>query len=59
VEAVHIQLADKGSIVVVFEQFGDEGSGKFVFIKDNEGVAVVGPSDEIRGFAAFQEAIKC
>ena len=40
-ESIHVELANKRGVVVVLEQFGDEGFGKLVFVKHNEGVAIV------------------
>ena len=45
-EAIHIQLSDKRSIVVMFEELWNQGFRKLVLVKDDEGVAVVGPANE-------------
>ena len=56
VEAIHVQLADERGIVIVLEQLGDQGPGKLVFIQDDEGIAFVGPANEIDVFVLVQEA---
>lgn len=40
----------------MFEQFRYQGFGKFIFIQDNEGIAVVGPSNEFGIPAIFEKA---
>lgn len=46
-EAVHIELPYEGGIIVVLEQLWDELVRKLVFIEYDEGLAVVGPSNQI------------
>lgn len=57
-ETIHVQLADEGRIVVVLEEFRDESLRKFVFVQNNEGVAVCGPTNEFCILAIFEEATK-
>jgi hypothetical protein len=56
-EAVHVQLPDKGCVVVMLEEFWDQTSGKLVFIQDNEGIAIVGPSDQLCVFRFIKETV--
>ena len=55
-ETVHVELPDKGRIVVVLEQLRNQGLCKFVLIKDYERVAIVTPANEISVLAIFKEA---
>ena len=52
-EPIHVQLANKGGVIVVLEQFRDEGFGKLVLVKDNERVAIVRPSYQICVFTVL------
>ena len=46
-EAVHVELSNEGGVIVVFEQLGNQCSGEFVLVEDDERVSFVGPSDKI------------
>jgi hypothetical protein len=55
VEAVHVELAHEGGVVVVFEEFGDQGLRELVLVEDDEGVASVGPADQVGVFAVVEK----
>lgn len=56
VEAVHVELADKGRVVVVFEEMGDEVFGKLFFVRNDEGISIVGPPDKLFVWRVVDEA---
>ena len=56
VEPVHIELSDKGSIVVVFEQLRNQCLCELILIEDDERVAVVSPANEVSVFAVVEKA---
>jgi hypothetical protein len=47
VEAVHVELADEGEEVVVFEVLGEDFGGQASDASDYEGVALGGPADYV------------
>ncbi len=55
-KAVHVELTDEGGIVVVFEQLRDKGFGEFIFVKDDERVAIIRPTDQVGVSAVFKKA---
>lgn len=54
-EAVHVQLSDKGGIIVMLEKFGDKLLRKFVFIFHDERIAIIRPPDEVGVLPIIQE----
>ena len=46
-KTVHVELADKGCIVVVFEEFGDHRPRKLIFVNDSERLAVFRPANQM------------
>lgn len=55
-KAVHVELPNEGSVVVVFEKVRYQLLGEFVLVKNNEGVALFGPPDQVRVLVVVQEA---
>ena len=55
-EPVHVELSDKGSVVVVFEQLRNQGLCELILIKDDERVAVVSPANEVSVLAVVEKA---
>ena len=56
VEPVHIELSDKGSIVVVFEQLRNQCLCELILIEDDERVAVGSPANEVSVLAIVEKA---
>jgi len=46
-EAIHVELANEGSIVIMLEKLWNELVGKTVFVEDDERVAIIGPADKV------------
>lgn len=42
----------------MFEQFGNQGTCKFVLVQNNEAVPVVGPSNEILVLVIVEETVE-
>ena len=55
-KTIHVELADKGCVIVVFEHFGNQGFRKFILIKYDEGFPIVRPANEVGVFAILKKA---
>lgn len=42
----------------MFEKFGNQSPGKFIFVQDNKGTPVVGPSYQFGIFGFVQKAVR-
>ena len=59
VETVHVQLAHKRGIVVMFEELRNERSCKFVLVEHNEGIAIIRPSNEVGVVFLVKKTVEC
>lgn len=45
VEPVHVELPNKGSIIIVLEEFRDQRFCEFVLVEDDKRIALIGPTN--------------
>lgn len=56
VEAIHVQLSHKGSIIVMFEKLRDQGLGKLVLVQHDKRISFLGPANQVLVLPLFKKA---